>query len=43
MHTWALKGKEDHKTHDWNIQAEGFKLFKRNRLNKKGGGVALYI
>uniref|UniRef100_A0A8D0BMQ2 NADH dehydrogenase [ubiquinone] 1 alpha subcomplex subunit 12 n=1 Tax=Salvator merianae TaxID=96440 RepID=A0A8D0BMQ2_SALMN len=30
-------------THDWNTELEGYNLFKKNRLNKRGGGVALYV
>ena len=30
-------------SHDWNTAIEGYNLFKRNRSNRKGGGVALYV
>ena len=30
-------------SHDWNIAIEGYNLFKMNRRNRKGGGVALYV
>lgn len=30
-------------THEWNTKLRGYNLFLRNRLNKKGGGVALYV
>ncbi|XP_073409523.1 uncharacterized protein [Dendrobates tinctorius] len=30
-------------THDWNTRLEGYNLFARNRLDKRGGGVALYV
>uniref|UniRef100_A0A670IE66 Reverse transcriptase domain-containing protein n=1 Tax=Podarcis muralis TaxID=64176 RepID=A0A670IE66_PODMU len=31
------------KSHDWNVIMEGYNLFQRNRPDKKGGGVALYV
>uniref|UniRef100_A0A670IGU3 Reverse transcriptase domain-containing protein n=1 Tax=Podarcis muralis TaxID=64176 RepID=A0A670IGU3_PODMU len=31
------------KSHDWNVIIEGYNLFQRNRPDKKGGGVALYV
>lgn len=30
-------------TPDWNILLEGYKLFKRNTPNERGGGIALYV
>ena len=30
-------------SHNWNIGTEGYKLFRRDRQGRKGGGVALYI
>ena len=32
----------DH-SHDWSAVIDGYKLFRRDRQGKKGGGVALYI
>jgi len=29
--------------YSWNTELKGYNLFKRNRLNKRGGGVALYV
>ena len=31
------------KSHDWNVSIAGYNLFRRNRQNQKGGGVALYV
>ncbi|KAF7252758.1 hypothetical protein EYD10_02105 [Varanus komodoensis] len=30
-------------SHDWNSTVDGYILFKKNRKDKKGGGVALYV
>ncbi|XP_063797776.1 mucin-2-like [Pseudophryne corroboree] len=30
-------------SHDWSIYMEGYKLFRRDRSNKRGGGVCLYL
>jgi len=30
-------------SHNWNIGIEGYKLFRRDRQERKGGGVARYI
>lgn len=30
-------------SHNWNVVMEGYNLFRKNRPNKKGGGVALYV
>ena len=30
-------------SHDWNIAIVGYNSFKKNRRNRKGGGVALYV
>ena len=32
----------DH-SHDWSAVMDGYKLFRRDRQGRKGGGVALYI
>ena len=32
----------DH-SHEWSAEIDGYKLFRRDRRGKKGGGVALYI
>ena len=31
------------RSHDWNVVIDGYKLFRRDRQGRKGGGVALYI
>lgn len=28
--------------HDWSAAVDGYKLFRRDRLGRRGGGVALY-
>jgi len=30
-------------SHDWNIALDGYRLFRRDRRGRRGGGVALYI
>ena len=30
-------------SHSWSAMMEGYRLFKRDRLGRKGGGVALYV
>ena len=30
-------------SHSWSTAMEGYQLFKRDRLDRKGGGVAIYI
>ena len=30
-------------SHSWSAVMEGYQLFKRDRLGRKGGGVALYV
>ena len=30
-------------SHDWNVSILGHNLNRRNRPNKKGGGVSLYV
>ena len=30
-------------THDWAVNIKGYKLSRRDRIWRKGGGVALYI
>ena len=30
-------------SHNWNTTIEGYRLFRRDRLGRKGGGVALYV
>lgn len=30
-------------SHDWNAVIEGYVLFRKDRLGKRGGGVALYV
>jgi len=30
-------------SHDWSAAMEGYKLFRRDRRGKRGGGVALYV
>ena len=37
METWW-----DH-SHDWSAAMDGYKLFRKDRQRKKGGGVALYV
>ena len=30
-------------SHDWSAAMDGYKLFRRDRRGKRGGGVALYV
>ena len=30
-------------SHDWSAAMDGYKLFRRNRQGRRGGGVALYV
>ena len=30
-------------SHDWNVALDGYRLFRRDRRGRRGGGVALYI
>jgi len=30
-------------SHDWNTPIEGYRLFRRDRQSRWGGGVALYV
>ena len=30
-------------THDWAVNVKGYRLYRRDRIGKRGGGVALYI
>ena len=30
-------------SHDWSVPVDGYKLFRRDRQGRRGGGVALYV
>ena len=30
-------------SHDWSVAINGYRLFRRDRQGKRGGGIALYI
>jgi len=30
-------------SHDWNVALDGYRLFRRDRRGRRGGGIALYI
>ena len=30
-------------SHDWSVPIDGYKLFRRDRQGRRGGGVALYV
>lgn len=30
-------------SHDWSIEMEGYKIFRKDRQGRGGGGVALYV
>ena len=32
-----------HVSHDWSVPIDGYKLFRRDRQGRRGGGVALYV
>ena len=31
------------KSHDWSVAIDGYRLFRRDRRGRRGGGVALYV
>lgn len=30
-------------SHDWRVAMEGYELFRKDRMGRQGGGVALYV
>ncbi|XP_059575008.1 RNA-directed DNA polymerase from mobile element jockey isoform X1 [Alligator mississippiensis] len=46
QHTYDLVGLTEtwwDSSHDWAVHIEGYRLYRKDRVGKKGGGVALYV